>query len=100
MIFPPGKSIDIRLIYDFFSSKSDLRDHPKPPFLSSEKKSVYLKKWFWSIDHHAKYKIFKWIQLDPPLGQQCKFFFWKPLFEALPKICDWIHKYVQIHHVF
>ena len=43
-----------------------------------------------------------WIWLDPPpFGKNVKIImFLKPLFGALPRIDDWIQKYVQIHHGF
>ena len=46
---------------------------------------AYLKKIFEPIDHHVKFNILKlnWT-----------------LFGALPKICDWIQKYVPICQVF
>ena len=87
------------LVFDWSMvlSKSDLRD-PLNPLSLVQKKILftYKIKLFVPIDHHAKFNIFKLSFCDlikmPILL--------KPLFGALPKICVWIWKYVQIRHGF
>ena len=68
---------------------------PLNPLFLVQKKLYQQNKLFVPIDHHAKFKIFKLSFCGSDKKCQNKSFK-KPLFGALPKIVDWIRKYVQI----
>ena len=83
---------------------------PKPPFLYKVlKKNLYIQ----NVGHiwayiHANSQDF-WKQINGSDKTKCvkkcgskmqKNIFFKPIFGALPKIIDWIQKYVQIRHDF
>ena len=80
-------------------SKSDLRDPLNPLFFSLETNYVYLQKhYLCQLTTMPYLRCLNWVFVD--LKKNAQKYFFKPLFGALPKIFDWIRKYVQIHHGF